>query len=631
MSDLRARVDELPTSPGCYLFKDARGKVIYVGKAKNLRARVRQYVNLSDERTMVPFLVDAAADVDVVVTFTEKEALLLENGLIKKHRPRYNVKLRDDANFLHLRIHPKHRWPRYTLVRSIKNDGAKYFGPYASASRARQTQAFLHRAFPLRTCTDAVLRSRSRPCLLHQMGRCVAPCVDGHTTREEYQDLIDGSMELLSGKRHLAMQRLKARMARFADEEQFEKAAKVRDLIFSIESSVERQKVIDTKLTDRDVWGVHREGSQGAIAIVPMRDGAMQEPRSSLVTFVGTLGEVLSTLLVQAYPEGALLPGEVLLPELPEDHEALAELLTERRGAKVKLLAPQRGRKVQQVALAEENARVRFLRETDEAQRHTQAMADLAKALELTEPPRRMECFDNSHLQGTNPVAAMAVFLDGRPARREYRRYKIKQAQGNDDYAMMREVLTRRFTRGMAEGTLPDLLVIDGGKGQLGIAMAVLQDLGLHDQAVCGLAKPRTERKKGDRKSSDKIVLPHRKEPLKLGGGHPALRILQHLRDETHNHVVRYQRQVRQRENLTSVLDEIPGVGPGRRKALLKQLGSVDAVAEAGLAQLGSVRGIGPELAQTIFDALHPEPVEVPDAPPTPPEPEGPMRDDELL
>jgi excinuclease ABC subunit C len=196
---------------------------------------------------------------------------------------------------------------------------------------------------------------------------------------------------------------------------------------------------------------------------------------------------------------------------------------------------------------------------------------------------------------------------------------------------MMREVLTRRFTRGMAEGTLPDLLVIDGGKGQLGIAMAVLQDLGLHDQAVCGLAKPRTERKKGDRKSSDKIVLPHRKEPLKLGGGHPALRILQHLRDETHNHVVRYQRQVRQRENLTSVLDEIPGVGPGRRKALLKQLGSVDAVAEAGLAQLGSVRGIGPELAQTIFDALHPEPVEVPDAPPTPPEPEGPMRDDELL
>jgi len=629
MSDLRARVDELPTSPGCYLFKDQRGKVIYVGKAVNLRARVRQYINLTDGRMMVPFLVDAAHDVDVVVTFTEKEALLLENSLIKKHRPRYNVKLRDDSNFLHLRIHLKHRWPRYTLVRSIKNDGAKYFGPYASASRARQTQAFLHRAFPLRTCTDAVLRSRSRPCLLHQMGRCVAPCVDGHTTKEEYRDLIDGSMELLSGKRHLAMKRLKARMARFAEAEQFEKAAKVRDLIFSIEASVERQKVVDTKLTDRDVWGVHREGSQGAVAIVPMRDGAMQEPRASLVTFVGTLGEVLSTLLVQAYPEGSLVPSEVLLPELPSDHEALSELLTERRGAKVKLLVPQRGRKVQQVALAQENARVRFLRETDETQRHQQAMTDLAKALELTGPPRRMECFDNSHLQGTNPVAAMAVFIDGKPARREYRRYKIKQAQGNDDYAMMREVLTRRFRRAIEEGTRPDLLVIDGGKGQLGIAMAVLQDLGLHDQAVCGLAKPRTERKKGDRKSSDKIVLPHRKDPLKLGRGHPALRILQHLRDETHNHVVRYQRKVRQRENLTSVLDEIPGVGPARRKALLKHLGSLDAVAEAGLAQLGSVPGIGPDMAQTIFDALHPEPLELPS--PSEQEPEGPMGDDELL
>ncbi len=630
MSDLRARVDELPTSPGCYLFMDARGKVIYVGKAKNLRARVRQYVNLSDERTMVPFLVDAAADVDVVVTFTEKEALLLENSLIKKHRPRYNVKLRDDSNFLHLRIHLKHRWPRYTLVRSIDNDGARYFGPYASASRARQTMAFLHRAFPLRTCTDAVLRSRTRPCLLHQMGRCVAPCVDGHTSSDEYRDLIDGSMELLSGKRHLAMRRLKARMERFAEAEAFEQAAKVRDLIFSIEASVERQKVVDTKLIDRDVWGVHREGSQGAIAIVPMRDGVMQEPRSSLVHFVGSLGEVLSTLLVQAYPEGAPLPGEVLLPELPDDQEALSELLSERRGAKVRLLVPQRGRKLDQVALAEENARVRYLRETDEDQRHDKAMADLAKALELPEPPRRMECFDNSHLQGTNPVAAMAVFLDGKPARREYRRYKIKQAQGNDDYAMMREVLTRRFTRAIEEGTRPDLLVIDGGKGQLGIAMAVLQDLGLHDQAVCGLAKPRTERKKGDRESADKIVLPHRKEPLKLGRGHPALRILQHLRDETHNHVIRYQRQVRRRENLTSVLDEIPGVGPARRKALLKHLGSLDAVADAGLAQLGAVPGIGPELAQTLFDALHPEPVEVPEVEEAP-EPEGPMADDELL
>jgi excinuclease ABC subunit C len=420
-------------------------------------------------------------------------------------------------------------------------------------------------------------------------------------------------MEFLSGKRAEAMRRLRARMQKHADDEDFEKAAKVRDLIFSIESSVERQKVVDTHLSDRDVWGVHREASQGALAILPIRDGVMHEPRASMVTFVGTLGEVLSTLLVEAYPEGALVPPEILLPELPEDHETLAELLTERRGSKVRLIVPLRGRKVQQMALAAENARVRFLQDTDDAQRHDQAMADLAKALELAEPPRRMECFDNSNLSGTNAVAAMAVFLDGRPERREYRRYKIKEAKGSDDYAMMREVLTRRFTRGIAEGNLPDLLVVDGGKGQLGVAVAVLEDLGLHHQAVCGIAKPRTERKKGDNVSSDKIVLPHRKEPLKLGGGHPALRILQHLRDETHNHAIRYQRQVRRRETLTSVLDGIPGVGPARRKALLKALGSADAVADAGLAALGSVPGIGPELAQVIFEALR-EPPDAVDA-----------------
>jgi len=607
MPDLSARVAELPTTPGVYLFKDARGKVIYVGKAVNLRARVRQYTSLSDSRQMVPFLVDAAHDVEVVVTDTEKEALILENTLIKKHRPRYNVKLRDDSNFLHLRIHPKHRWPRYTLTRSIRSDGAKYFGPYASASRARQTMAFLHRAFPLRTCTDAVLRSRSRPCLLHQMGRCVAPCVDGHTTREAYQELIDGSMELLAGKRQQAMGRLKARMAAQAEAEDFEAAAKTRDLIYSIEASVERQKVVDTKLADRDVWGVHREGSQGAVAIVPMRQGVMGEPRATVSTFVGDTAEVLSTLLVAAYPEGSLVPPEILLPELPSDHEAISEVLTDRRGTTVKLAVPQRGRKARQLELAAENARVRYLHQTDEAARHERAMADLAKALELPEPPHRIECFDNSHLQGTNPVAAMAVFLDGKPARREYRRYKIKTAQGNDDYAMMREVLSRRVTRGLKEDNLPDLLVVDGGKGQLAMALAVLQDLGLHHQAVCGIAKPRTERKRGDRASSDKIVLPHRKEPLKLGAGHPALRILQHLRDETHNHAVRYQRSVRQRDALQSVLEEIPGVGPARRKALLRALGSAEGVARAGLAQLGDVPGIGPELAQVIFDALHPE------------------------
>jgi excinuclease ABC subunit C len=603
---LADRVAELPTTAGVYLFKDTRGKVIYVGKAVNLRARVRQYLAGNDERMMVPFLVQAAADVAVVVTDTEKEALLLENTLIKKHRPRYNVKLRDDSNFLHLRIDPRRPWPLYELVRSIRDDGSQTFGPYHSASKARQTLAWLQRAFPLRTCTDAVLNSRKRPCLLYQMGRCVAPCV-GYVDAEEYNELVEGSMELLSGKRRPAMRRLEARMAAHAAREEFEQAARIRDLVFSIRASVERQKVVDTQLSDRDVWGLYREGSRGAVAIVPVREGVMTEPRTTVLPGSAEDDpELLSSLLNTSYPAGSFIPPEILLPALPSDHEALEEVLTERRGGRVHLRVPQRGRKVRLVELSAENARVRYLRETDEAERHRRAMDELARVLELPEPPRRIECFDNSNLGGTNPVAAMAVFIDGRPDRREYRRYKVKTVVGSDDYATMREILERRFRRAVREDTVPDLLVVDGGKGQLGIAVAVLEDLGVHGQAVCGISKPRTERSRGDRKATDKIVLPHRKDPLRLRAGHPALRILQHIRDEVHNHAIRYHRQVRRRNTLASVLEEIPGVGPARRKALLQALGSAEAVADASEDQLASVSGIGPELARTIHQTLNP-------------------------
>jgi len=555
---------------------------------------------------MVPFLVDAASDVEVVVTATEKEALLLENNLIKKHRPRFNVKLRDDANFLHLRIDTRRQWPQYDLVRRIKSDGARYFGPYHSASKARQTLAFLQRAFPLRTCTDAVLRSRRRACLLHQMNRCVAPCVD-LTTEDEYAEIVQGSMAMLEGRKRPAIQHLEQRMRRAADAEEFEMAARLRDLVRSIESSLERQDVVDTALGERDVWGLHIEGRQGAVAIVPVREGVMGEPRSSVVEIAKEAPDLLSTLINTAYQGDTPVPAEILVPVLPSDHEALEEVLTERRGRRVHLRQPQRGDKVRLVDLANENARVRYLRETDEAERHQSAMAQLADVLELPEPPERMECFDNSNLQGTHPVAAMSVFVHGRPVRREYRRYRIKTVVGADDYASMREILERRFRRGLRDGILPDLLVVDGGKGQVAVAVAVLQDLGLHEQAVCGIAKPRTERGRGDRDATDKIVLPHRKDPLRLGRNHPALRILQHLRDEVHDTAIRYHRKVRQRANLSSVLDEIPGVGEKRRLALLRALGSADRVADASVDQLAAVPGIGRALANQIFSLFHPE------------------------
>lgn len=603
MGELAARVDKLPTSSGVYLFRDRRGKVLYVGKAVNLRARVKQYLAGTDERQMVPFLVRSAHDVDVVVTDTEKEALLLENTLIKQHRPRFNAKLRDDSNFLHLRIDPRKPWARYDLARRIQTDGARWFGPYHSASKARQTLAFLQRAFPLRTCSDAVLNSRKRPCLLHQMGRCAAPCV-GLVDEAAYEELVAGSMAFLEGRRSDAIRHLEQRMRAAADALEFEQAARLRDLITSIRASVERQKVVDRDLGDRDLWGLHLEGRRGAFAVIPVREGAMGEPRASLIEVADSEEELLSSLLNVHYGDDAPIPSEILVPVAPAGLEALEEVLAERRGGRVRVHVPQRGDKVRLVELAAENARVRWLHDTSEEERYAQALRELADALSLPEPPRRIECFDNSNLQGTNPVAAMAVLIDGRPARAEYRRYRVKTVVGADDYATMREILDRRFRRAMQDGVRPDLLVVDGGKGQLAVAVSVLRELGLHDQAVCGLAKPRTEHARGELDATDKVFLPELKDPLRLRPGHPGLRLLQHVRDEVHAHAVRYHRKVRDQAMLMSVLEEIPGVGPSRRKALLTAFGSADGVADATEAELATVDGIGPALAKVIAEAL---------------------------
>ncbi len=606
---LAAKAAELPVTAGVYLFKDRRGKVIYVGKAINLRARVRQYLAGADERTMVPFLVSAAHDVDVVVVRTEKEALILENSLIKQYRPRYNVKLTDDSNFLHARIDPRKAWPRFELVRQIKDDGARYFGPYSSASKARETLAFVQRAFPIRSCTDAVLSSRTRPCLLHQLHRCVAPCVRTDAAlAAEYDDLVAGATEFLAGKTSRAVARVEARMFREAEAEAYEEAARLRNLIGSIQGVVERQRVMDVKLGDRDAWGWFRDGSIGAVAVVPIREGIMREPAFYPVqVWVGDDAELLSSLVNAHYPEGVEIPAEILLPVLPPDAASLADVLSERRGTRVSLAVPQRGDKVRVVELAAENARVKFLQLHSDADRHARAMRDLADAVGLAVPPRRIECFDNSNTQGTHPVAAMSVFLDGKPARAEYRRYRVKTVVGSDDYATMREILVRRYRRVLAGEERADLLVVDGGRGQLGVAVAVLKDLGIVDQAVIGVSKPRTERARGERDATDKLVLPGVKEPIRLPPSHAGLRILQHLRDEAHRHAVTYHRRVRGEANLISVLEAIPGVGPARRKALLRALGSAEAVADADVDTLTAVPGIGPALATSIAQALNPD------------------------
>ncbi len=605
---LREKAAALPQQPGCYLFRDRRDRVIYVGKAINLRARVRQYIAGHDERQMVPFLVHAAADVEVIVTGSEKEALILENTLIKKHRPRFNTKLRDDSNFLHLRINLSKPWPRYTLVRGFKRDKARYFGPYHSASRARQTLAFLQRVVPLRTCTDAVLRSRSRPCLLHQMKRCVAPCVTGHTTEMDYRELVDESMMLLKGKNQALVKRLRKRMMDAADQERFEDAARFRDLIRDVMATLERQQMADARMADRDVWGLYREGDRGGLAVLPVREGLVGQPRTTpFEGLVGTDAEILSSLLNATYREGAFIPPEVLLPALPSDSEALSEVLGERLGRKVHLRKPERGDKVRLVEIASDNARVAYLAATDDQERTRRALRDLADAIGLAEPPHRIECFDNSNIGGEFPVAAMSVFLGGKPARAEYRRYKIKTVVGADDYASMAEIIGRRLKRAAAEDDLADLMVVDGGRGQLNVALEVRAKLGMDHIPIIGISKPRTARKKGDLISTDRLVLPDREEPVVLPDHHPGLRIVQHIRDEVHNHAIRYHRKVRRKDALTSVLDGVPGVGPARRKALLKHLGSARAVAEADPEVLATVAGVGPAMAHGIYEAFHPE------------------------
>lgn len=603
MDDLAAQADALPTAAGVYLFEDARGRVLYVGKAINLRARVRQYIAGQDERFMVPFLIRQARRIEVIATDTEKEALILENSLIKKHQPRYNTKLVDDKNFLHLRIDPKAPWPRFQLVRRIQGDGAKYFGPYTSASRARQTLAALSRGFPLRSCSDVVLNSRKRPCLLHQMKRCAAPCV-GLIDREAYGEIVDEAALFLSGKHRPLVTRLKGRMLAASDAERFEEAARLRDLVKSIDATIERQKIVDPKLRDRDVWGLYREGSRGTVALVPVRDGMMGEPVISPVgDLPGDDEDVLSTLILDAYT-GRDVPPEILVPVRPRDADAVEEILAEERGSKVSVRVPERGDAVGLVALATENARLRFVRDHDADALRIDALIELGKLLGLSGPPHRIECFDNSNLQGTAAVAAMSVLIDGKPARAEYRRYKIKTVVGADDFASMREILGRRVTRAIRENTVPDLIVIDGGVGQVNAALAALADVGATIPLV-GLQKPRTERKHGDRFATDAIVLPNVKDPLRLRSGDARLRLLQHVRDEVHDHAVRYHRKVRGKEALTSVLEAIPGIGPTRKKALITALGSAQGVYDADEETLAAVPGIGAAVAKGIFAALH--------------------------
>jgi excinuclease ABC subunit C len=665
-AELQDKIDQLPQAPGCYLMRDLSGELIYVGKAVNLRARVRSYFTKTDTRAFVGVLDQLLGDLEVILTTNEKEALLLENELIKKHQPRFNVMLKDDKNFISLRLDVKQKYPRIEVVRKVRKDGARYFGPYSSASSIRETLRIVNRHFQLRTCKDSVMANRRRPCLQYQIKRCPGPCVHDVPV-ETYGRSIEEVSLFLEGKADELTVQLKARMRAAAKELRFEDAALVRDQVVAIERSLEKQRTVMAELLDQDVFALYREGPLLVIQVLFVRQGRLSGGRH--YPFKGQEfpdDELLAQFVGQYYDAGAFIPREVLLPIELDEMQATSEWLSERKGERVAVLAPQRGDKVKLLGMARENAEHNF-----RDWRRTQTTSDetlvrLMKRLRLRKLPRRIECYDNSHLQGTLAVGSRVTFTDGEADKSRYRHYKIRTASPNDDFQMMYEVLTRRLARGREERDLPDLIVIDGGKGQLSVARAVLKEQGLLEAVeLCSLAKGRVVddevlfgarqgfspedfkiegqasddaaaedveaaepapaenvqplrgkgksrnagryRSEAIEKSPERVFLPGQKNPIVLRANSAELFLLQRLRDEAHRFAITFQRQLRRSANFKSVLREIPGVGATRQKALLRHFGSLKRIREASADELSQAEGVPFRLAEEIHRFFHGE------------------------
>jgi excinuclease ABC subunit C len=612
----------IPTDAGVYLFKDADGEVVYVGKAQSLRTRVRQYFREGgDERFFVAagFLARTATDVETIVVSSAKEALLLENHLIKKHQPKFNVKLRDDKQYLVLRLldpkpvaeegqQKRDLFPRVEVVRNIRDDNANYFGPYHSATGARETLRTLNRHFKLRTCTDHVLETRGRPCLQYQIKRCSGPCAV-LVPPEAYAEQVTDVKMFLAGKSAELVQRLRGRMQARSDAEDFEVAAALRDSLSAVERSLARQHVVQDDFVDQDVWGLYREADSVEVAVLFVRGGKLvgrrtfQQKDQELPD-----AQVIAEYVQQYYATGTLIPDEIVVGVELEDSAVLVEWLSAQRGRKTQLIEPRRGIRARLVELADRNAAASATSRRNKDADAESMLQKIADRLGLPRPPKRVECFDIAHIQGSETVASMVTFVDGVPARGLYRKFKVRSVD-NNDFAAMYEVLTRRFRRaGKAnEGedpawARPDLLVIDGGKGQLGMAVAALTDLGVElggDKGVevIGLAK---ERDLEAGTAPDRIYRRGVKDSIALRSNSPELYMLARIRDEAHRFANTFHRDRRSKASLRSELDIIPGIGATRRQRLLKHFGSVRAVRQASVEELAKAPGMNKKAAEAI-------------------------------
>jgi excinuclease ABC subunit C len=627
-------LDHLPREPGVYLMKDRAGKVFYVGKASNLRSRVRSYFNRSgDTRAFVALLDRLLADLEVLVTRNEKEALLLENNLIKQHRPRYNVLLRDDKTYLALRLDPRAAWPRLELVRGVQADGARYFGPYHSARAARRTTRLLNRRFKLRICTDRVLGSRTRPCLQHQIGRCLAPCCLPVDPVDYAQRVADVTL-FLSGRQDELIRQVEARMEAAAAAEAYEQAAELRDLAADLRSVTAEQHVVEAVGFDQDVIGLHREGDRVWVCVLLVRRGRLVGSEDLALTHQEFPDEeMVSSLLTLRYEGAGPFPDEILVPCALDDSAVLEDWLHDQAGRRVRVLHPQRGYRRQLLEMAERNASNAAASRASGTDDALGRLERLQRRLRLGRLPRRIEACDISTLQGQQTVGSLVVMVDAEPAPAEYRHYRIRSATQPDDFAALQELLGRRFERARRQDpgwAPPDLLVIDGGKGQLGVALAVLAELGMSPPPfdVVALAKARPTLA-GDAMAAaepapdavvDRVFLPGVKDPVRLRPNTNELFLLSRLRDEAHRFAIGHHRRLRRAAALRSGLEDVPGVGPRRAAALLRHFGSLRSIRAATVDEIARAPLMNATVAEALArhlgaDAADAGPGEVPQEP----------------
>ena len=593
-AELTAQVALLPDKPGVYLMRDQAGKIIYVGKAVNLKNRVRSYFQQRGLSAKTEALVARIASFETIVTATEMEALILECNLIKKHRPRYNISLRDDKTYPFIKVTLNEAFPRVYATRRLEKDGAKYYGPYASAGAMHETIALLKKLFPLRSCRSM---EAQRPCLEYHIKRCLAPCA-GLVDQESYLAMVRTVCLFLEGRSADVEKDLKRRMLAAAEDLKFELAGRLRDQLAAVRQVMEKQNIV-TGAGDQDVLGLARLGGQSCVQVFFVRSGKMVG-RDRFMLSGGdneTDGDILAAFVKQYYHEAAFIAREILTPVVLPESELLASWLSERKGGAVHLLTPQRGSKRELVQLAADNA-AEYLRQRNErdAVKHgksTAAMEELAQRLSLARLPKRIECFDISHIQGAETVASMVVFTGGEPDKAEYRRFKLRTVEGSpDDFASMQEVTLRRYRE--AAEPLPDLIVIDGGKGQLSSALEVIRGVGLSDIPVIGLAK-----------EFEHIFRENISEPLILPRHSEALRLIQQIRDEAHRFAVTYHRKLRAKRNLVSVLDHIKGIGAKRRQALWKHFGALEKMRAASVEDLAAAPGMNVTAATAVWQFFH--------------------------